>query len=173
MLPPLCMLVSSLPRSRLDIRIGNVVDGNASSAGFLITRCLDGLPAGLAGLCIPKAKLELKLGVPGILFALLKGCALDAAECDCVLKCPLLNGLPVLGGRLRVVSQGRTGREGSVTRRIHGGFGGEDLGFGIEKFGILGMWWRVGVGVGGTGEASTMQSVGTLRGVGEGLKLSI
>lgn len=111
MLPPLCMLVSSLPKSKLDIRIGNVVVGNASSAGFLIARCLDGLPAGLAGLCMPKAKVELKLGLPGMDFARPIEGAERAAECDCVLKCPLLNGLPVRGGKaneVREVSQGKT-----------------------------------------------------------------
>lgn len=30
-----------------------------------------------------------------------------------------------------------------MTRRMHGGFGGECEGLGIEKLGILGMWWRV------------------------------
>lgn len=74
---------------------------------------------------MPKEKEVLKLGAPGILFALLICGAIKL--CDRV--CPLLNGLPILGGRLRggwLASQGRTGRKGSVTRRMLGGLRGED-----------------------------------------------
>ena len=144
-------------------------------SGFLIARCLLGLilaPAGLAGLCIPKLNPALKLGVPGIDFALPIGGAVRAAECDCVLKCPLWKGLPVRGGKLSgwsEVSHGKTGSEGSVTRRMHGGFGGECEGLGIEKFGILGLCWRVAEGRRGfevmgdwevMGEDSWMRRVG-------------
>ena len=66
--------VSNLPRSRDERRMGSSLIGNASSAGFRIVRCRPGdmeALAGDAGLCIPKLKLVLKLGAPGIEFALL------------------------------------------------------------------------------------------------------
>lgn len=66
--------VSNLPRSRDERRMGSSLLGNASSAGFRIARWRLGdmdAPAGDAGLCIPKVKLVVKLGAPGIEFALL------------------------------------------------------------------------------------------------------
>lgn len=120
--------VSSLPKSKLLSRIGNSLLGNASSTGFLIALCRLGLilaPAGEEGRRMPKEKGVSKLGAPGILFALLICGAIKL----CDRACPLLNGLPVLGGRPRgerVASQGRTGRQGSVTRRMLGGLRGED-----------------------------------------------
>lgn len=137
MFPSILLPVSSLPRSSFVDRMGRVVVGNASSAGFLITRFLEGLdeaPAGDPGRVMPNAKEELNAGATGMDFARDIGGAVREAEWDCERMWPREKGEVVRGGRergCRVVSQGRPGRAGSVTRRMQSGFGD-----GLEKFGI-------------------------------------